>query len=483
VLISRRVARDRIAISSRQLVLATGYVLLVAVLLWSRLAGIGTSFWHDEIYTLQHFIDPGPRAIFGAYNPNDHILFNLLGWLTVHSTGFGDSAYRLWSAVPFIAGVVSVTFWLHRRAGASVAITFGFLCTTSSALLILSTEARGYGLAFLAMSVMTIAACDAASRQRDRTLTVLTAAGVVGCWTVPTFILPFAGVSFVLLRRRSARRPLAARLVVALVAIGSWYAVPARDLLSSRGQQFGVPLSWHAPITGAPNMLAAAFVPWINAAALLPGLCVFPVLIAGLISLRRAFPAFVVILTVPVVFTFTALTISRFYVEERFVSFLLVPTLVVAAFGLTALVRHGARPRRALSVTYVGTLLAISLPLFAGYALEITRMSPEADREAAGAVAVAFADARRPVITNMQHPADLRYYLGRVPLRKVPPAQLQHVLCSPSVAMSGVIFVQQPFKVRVVDTSCLTGQGASVHVFHQWDRGFRITVWELPFKT
>jgi hypothetical protein len=478
-------------VSFRQIVLATGYAVAGAVLLWSRFAGIGTSLWHDEIYTLQTFVDPGPRAIFGAYNPNDHILFSVLGWLTVHSTGLGDSVYRLWSVVPFIVGVGSVTFWLHKRLSPAIALIFAALCTTSSLLLMLSTEARGYGLAFFAMCVMTVAACEAAIRPSERALTALAAAGVIGCWTLPTFILPLAGVSLVLLGRPATRRPLAARLLVASVAIGAWYAVPADNLLSSRGQQFGVTLPWHAPLTGAANALGAAFFPWTDPAALAPTLVAFPVLIAGVISLRRRFPALVVVTVVPVVFSFTALTISRFYVAERFVSFLLVPILVIAAFGLEALVRlpttMGAplrtRLRWALSVTYAGTLVLVSLAFFAFLSFGVTRLPPEANRDAARAIAGALSDAPRPVIVNTEIPADLRYYLGAVPLRTVPAGRLQQLLCSDSLATTGVIFVQEPYRVHLVDASCLTRRGASVQVFHQWDRGFRITVWELPPKT
>jgi len=482
-LIPRARASKRLAISSRQIGLATAYAVVGTGLLWSRFAEIKTSLWHDEIYTVQHFIDPGPSAIFGAYNPNDHVLFSLLGWLTVHSTGLGDSAYRLWSIVPFIVGVVLVTFWLHKRGGAFSAVAFAFLCTTSTLLVTLSIEARGYGLAFLEMAVMTIAAYEALTRPSNRSLTVLAAAGVLGCWTLPTFILPLFGVSSVLLRRRALRRPLAARLVVALLAIGCWYAVPARDLLSSSGQQFGVPLPWHAPFTGAADTLAAAFLLSINAAALLPALLVMPVLIAGILKLRRELPVLALITVVPVVFTFTALTISRLYVEERFISFLLVPILIVAAFGLQALVTPRPALGWVLSAMYVGALVATLLLVFTVLSPQFTRMPREANRDAARAVSSWFAKAPRPVIMNTPHPADVRYYLRHILPRTVRARDLEQVLCSQSVTTTGVIFVQQPHGVDPVNTSCLTRRGAKVQVFRQWDRGLHISVWELPPRT
>jgi hypothetical protein len=473
-------AFEGIAASRRHVILVASYAVIASALIWSRFAAIGTSFWHDEIFTVQHFIDPGPRAIFGAYDSNDHILFSLLGWLTVHRTGFGESAYRLWAIVPFIAGVASVTYWLHTRANAVVAVVFAFLCTTSTLLFTLSIEARGYGLAFFAMSIMTIAAYEASTRRSRRSLTILATAGVIGCWTIPTFILPLIGLSLVLLSKRALRRPLTGRLVVAFAAIGCWYAVPARSLLSSRGQQFGVTLPWHAPLTGAANTLGAAFFLSVKANELLPALLTLPILIFGIIRMSRELPAFVSTSASPVLSTFTALTISRFYVEERFLSFLLVPIFIIAAFGVWALATSQPRHHWTLFASRAGAGCVALFLFSAVLSSQFTRMPREANREAARAVSRALTASQRPVVMNTEHPADIRYYLTRLSPRVVPARRLEQVLCSQSTATTGVIFVQQPYGVRRVDASCLARRGAILHMFHQWDRGLGISVWVLP---
>ena len=76
------------------------------VLVWSRLANLGTSFWGDEAYSAYYYADRGPHAIFfGTYVPNNHVLFNLLNWVTTGAIGHFEAAYRIWSVVPGLAAV------------------------------------------------------------------------------------------------------------------------------------------------------------------------------------------------------------------------------------------------------------------------------------------------------------------------------------------------------------------------------------------
>jgi hypothetical protein len=467
-------------IATRTAGIAAVYGVLTIVMVWSRFAGIGESLWHDEIYTVQHFIVPGPPGFFGRYNPNDHILFSVLAWLTVQLPGLGDSAYRLWSVLPFIAAVGATTAWLHRRAGTWVATLFALLSTTSSQLLILSTEARGYGLAFFAMAIMTIAAYEAHTRAGSAALTSFAAAGIIGCWTLPTFALPLVGVSAVLLTQPSIRRRLILRLAVAFAAIGCWYAIPASALIDSRGQQFGVQLPWHAPLTGAATELAAAFVPSIDASAMFPMLIMLPILVAGVRAARTAMPGLVALTGAPITCTFLVLTLARFYVEERFVSYLLVPILILAAFGLKRLLTDTRPPHFFISATYSLLLVSTAVLAFALFSARHARLPQEADREAASTVAIALKNVPRPVVLNTLHPNDVLFYLKGVHPFQVGGGNLEGEICSPATRKTGVIFVQQPFGIRPVDTSCLARHGASMHVWHQWDRGQRITVWVAP---
>ncbi|MDX6400559.1 MAG: hypothetical protein QOF27_1165 [Gaiellaceae bacterium] len=476
---SASASATRVDLSGRQVVIWSAYTVLAIAMIWSRFAAIGKSLWEDEIFTVQHYVVPGPSASFGHYGTNDHILFSVLAWLTVHLPSAGDSAYRLWSIVPFIAAVAILTGWLHRRAGVVVALIFALLATASTQLLILSTEARGYGLAFLAMALLTIAAYEASAQESSGWLSLFAAAGVLGCWTLPTFVLPLAGASGVLLIQRHLRRRLLNRLAAVCFAVGGWYAIPAPALIHSSGQQFGARLAWHGPITGGATEFATAFIPTIS---LLGGLlAAVPVLVFGLFAARRAMPHIVTVTVAPVIFTFFVLTLGRLFVEPRFVSYLLVPIFIWAAFGFKALLTPRSSRSWIAAACYSGSMLSIIAGLFVPSAAIVARLPEEANREAADAVAATLKNATRPVILNTEHPENILYYLPKhVAVLRAPPGGLEDFICSRRFEITGLIFVQQPFLVDLVDTSCLVRHGGKVRVFRQWGRGLRISVWEIP---
>jgi hypothetical protein len=331
------------------------------------------------------------------------------------------------------------------------------------------------------MAVMTIAGYESSTQGTSGWLTVFAGAGVMGCWTLPTFVLPLFAASAVLFGTRSIRRRLLLRLAVALCAIGGWYAVPVSALLASRGQQYGVRLPWHAPLTGGATELAAAFIPTLSPASLIPALVAFPVLAVGLVRVRRVMPGLAGITVAPVTLTFLALTIGGFFVDERFVSYLLVPIFVIAAFGLAALLPPRSGPRGVVAAAYAGSLVTISVFVFAVVAAQHVRLPQEANREAANTVTAALTKATRPVIFNTAHPQDILHYLSTsVPMLRTAPDTFGGFICSSYFENTGLVFVQQPYGVDVADTSCLARRGATVRVFRQWDRGRRISVWTLP---
>src|SRR4029450_8527229 len=95
-------------------------------------------------------------------------------------TGESEIAFRLWSAVPFVVGVVLVTAWLQVRVGSLSGVLFLFLATVSPVLLDITRQARGYGLAFLAMSVLVLASLEAVRTGRGWAVLSACVAGGVG---------------------------------------------------------------------------------------------------------------------------------------------------------------------------------------------------------------------------------------------------------------------------------------------------------------
>jgi hypothetical protein len=161
-------------------VLVTSYGLLGSTLLISRLAGLDKSYWFDEVITVRYFVRAGPREILtGPYIPNNHELFSLLAWATRWTVGESEIGLRLWSVLPFLAGVALVTVWLHTRLTPLSGVLFLFLATVSPLLLDLSRQARGYGLAFFAMSVLIVGALEA---DRDGRTLAIAAACFAASW-------------------------------------------------------------------------------------------------------------------------------------------------------------------------------------------------------------------------------------------------------------------------------------------------------------
>jgi hypothetical protein len=231
------------------------WILLGAALIAPRLAVLRQGLWHDEIYTVNQYISRGPEGIWGYYDVNDHMLFSFLAWLTIRVPGGPDVAYRLWGMLPFLGGVGLTAWWLRSRAGNVAAVAFVTLAATSNRLLDLTTEARGYGLAFFAMSILVISSYEATRSGRRGWLSVLCAAAVIGTWTLPTFIVPSLASAIALaVITPSVRRPLFFRALFSGVAITAWYVPVLSGILRSTGQNYGQPLPWHAPLTGALSL-------------------------------------------------------------------------------------------------------------------------------------------------------------------------------------------------------------------------------------
>ena len=138
--------------------------------------------------------------------------------------------------MPFVAGIVLVTIWLHVRYGALSGLLFLFLATASPLLLDLSRQARGYGIAFLAMSVVVVAALELLRSSRTWAIVALCAGGVVGAWTLPHFTVAFLAIGAVLLAAGVTRSRLAVGLGVSIAAIAAWYAPHVDDILAARSR-------------------------------------------------------------------------------------------------------------------------------------------------------------------------------------------------------------------------------------------------------
>ena len=459
---------------------AASYALFGALLLWSRFAGLGRGYCCDEIVTIVDYVRGGPDAILvGTYTPNNHQLFSLAGWATSSLVGESEVAVRLWSALPFVVGVVVVTAWLHGRLGALSGLLFLLFATASPLLVDISWQARGYGLAFFAMSVMVVAALEAERTRRTLPVAAFCGAGVVGAWTLPHFTISFLATGIVIAFLPQLRRATVAGMLASSLAVAAWYAPHVDDISASSSQEYGAPIRtlW---------LLAAPF-DWI----VVPGLtsldeevlrptilsfvwsAVFVALMASSPLLRTRMRALLVCSGVAA--TLVLCWITQFDLVPRFLSFLLVPIFMLLASGAALVLgRLTTRPavvRTALVLVVLAIVGVAGAPVLA----EAPRTPREAQAEAAALIRDSVAPST-PVLARMPYPGDLEFHLVR-PVRGLDDDDAASAVCRARVP---VVYVDEPWRSPSVDLDCLAAGGVRHEQLDQYARGDVIHVWFIP---
>jgi hypothetical protein len=475
------VKRAGLALDVQRLLLVGSYALVGAALLWSRLFDLGHSFWYDELYFVAHFVREGPGQILaGPYVPNDHELYGLLTWAAASLIGESETAFRLLSALPFVAGVVVVTAWLHTRVRPLAGLLYVFLATVSPLLFDVSRQARGYGLAYLAMSVLMVAALEANRTSSGKAVATACAAGVIGTWTLPHFGIAFAATALVLLADRRLRRPALIGLLVSGVAIAAWYGPHLAQIHASSQHEDGFRMSTEWLVTAPIDQILLPGLIWIDGVVLLPGAIWLPLVLLALLVmgssplLHERRPA--LILCSGVVATILVFWATQTYVFTRFLSYLLVPSLMLAATGASfILVRPpGRRPAILRSLVCV-VAIALLAARFVTIAPDDVRLPREANRDAAE-----FIDQQSSrkslVLVYTLLPEGLAFYLDR-PIQPLTESTVARRVCS---AAQPIVYVMQPMTIKLVDVPCLDRAGVRRGRFRQYARGGEIDVWFVP---
>lgn len=455
------------------------YVVLGSLLVWSRLYGLdNTGFCCDEIATVTNYVRPGPSTILtGAYAPNNHELYSLLAWAT--STLFGESevALRLGAAIPFVAGVAVVTVWLHRRVGVLSAVLFLLFATASPLLLDLSRQARGYGLAFLAMSVLTVVALEADRMRPTVSAPIFFGAGLVGTFTLPHFAVAFAAIAAVLASRPRLRRWYVVGSALSAVAIAAWYAPHVDDIASSSSQDYGAPIPTAWLLTAPFDQILRPAFTSLDETLVRPSIAtlvgaVVLALAAGSSPLLRDRRRSLVLVpgTVVTVLVFWA---TGTHVVPRFWSYLLVPLLLVLATGCAEILgRLTSEPARWRTIVVVGLLTFVGV-----WSLPELASVPFSRRDSLREVAASIrqnAVPGTPVYAYMPYSDDLEFHLGRHVVRVDEPDGTA-IACR---AGRAAVLVSQPwFRPAVVVPSCAAGRGARHYRFDQYARGDATDVW------
>jgi hypothetical protein len=477
-------------------------VLAGAGLFWTRTFTLKQGLWGDELVSVIAYIHAGPSGIFGHYVPNDHMLFELLTWGSTGLIGdHSEAANRFWSFAPGVGGAWLMAWWLWRRLEAWIGAVFLVLACASPICLDLTSEARGYGLGFLAGVLMTIGADRFARTHTGGGLALLSVGALIGIWTLPVIVLPYLGIVAILLARRVLRR----RVLIATALVGGasllFYLPVLGDLLSSSEQQDGALVAWHAVLLGPTRDLLAPNVSLLFGHASV-GVCeaiALVVLALGAVALwRRPERMLVLLLLAPANFTYLLLKLGGFYVvdsflghsqlgllaiQDRFTSFLILPLLAVCAAGLVWLGRGVAGLRLPGSVTVrpfaeivaVGAAVGSLIVLSTGDRLATSnaKLPMESYREVVQVVR-GTRIGLNAIVTNSTHSVGFRYYLNAF-IPELTPAALAKLFCT---SPGPIVYIEHLLYSPRANTTCLRERGA-VAISMPQRRALPTIVWIL----
>jgi hypothetical protein len=488
--------------------------LLGAVLIWTRLVGLDQSLQHDEAFAVDQYIVPGPSGIlFGSYEPNDHVLFNLLTWATTLGIGRSEALYRLWAALPGLAAAGLLVWWSWRRLGLWTAVVVGFLVVTSPIQLELLKQARGYGLTALAAVVMLVAADRFVEGRSTRWLVLWGVAAAAGTYTHPAFAFGVVAQAAVLGIPSETRRRVAAVSAAVAVALVVAYA-PLLDQMvgdfskyyAARGDDRALqhalpplaaddlrrpPVNWYAPVTG-PGELVAPLTELVATGDTRPSCelncyigknflrySAIPLLLAAagaLLLWLRGRRTLMLLMAVPTLLPFVLAAIGRVDLQNRFVSYLIPYLFVMMAVAIVAGVRAVA-VSRAAAIVGIAAISAFGLFALSRFTDLNSRWTavPWEDAKQVGAI-VNNANVER-VLTNSRRPTVLVHYIGAARLEDLSdPAALNQELCA---APERLAYIQSSgYGATPADTTCLRRRGVKTRV-NQRGRGGGFDIWLL----
>ena len=423
----------------------------------------------------------GPHAILtGPYIPNNHQLFSLLAWVTSSTVrrvgGCAPTALRRSRSSPASLSSPPGCTAARRRSRRSSS------CSSQPSRRYSSTSratARGYGLAFVAMSVVIVAALEADRTGRSSWLLAFFGGGVIGMWTVPNFTIAFFATAAVLLFDSELRSRILAGSAVAALALVAWYAPHLGSLFANSGQGYGVEVGLTALVTSPVDQILLPALLWYDGVVPAEPRVLVPVALLAIVVMASS-PLLgrntaTAVLVSGVLATMFAIWYVRLTVVPRFVSFLLVPLFVLAASGAAAILEgRNERPPLVRSLLVIAAVSALAFS-FGHSIVEISRSPREATKDAAELIREVAPPGAR-VYPNMVTPRVLAFYL-RKPLE---PRASQSDVTLMCASRAPVVLVSQPFRVEPLRVPCLRRPGVRHFRVEQYARGGAINVWLIP---
>jgi hypothetical protein len=252
--------------------------------------------------------------------------------------------------------------------------------------------------------------------------------------------------------------------------------------LESSRQAYGVDIHLTWLLTAPIDQILIPALIWIDGVVLFPGPRWLPVVAAALLligssPLLHKRHGALVLCSAPVA-TVLALWITDTRSVPRFLSYLLVPLLMLLGTGISSVVQSlRTRPQIVRSLTAV-TVLILVTGGFVTTGMDVVRL-PREDHKSAAAVITSSGYSTAPVFSYQIHPRTIEFYLEREVISAKAADALERA-CDSSRPIAIVI---QPWVLKPARAPCEDRLGVQRHRFEQYTRGNEIVVLLVPPAT
>lgn len=414
--------------------IALAITLLIGVAL--RAMYLAQPMRYDEAVTYMYFVRlPWAEALSTYTYPNNHLFHTLLAKASVSL--FGNYPWAL--RVPaFLAGIAIVpASYVVVRAlyGARAALIATGLVASSGALVLYSTNARGYSLIVLAFLLLMLLALRLRSRADQTEWIAFAVVAALGLWTVPVMLYPLGCVVVwcALTSMAEGRQPELKRLGIALAVAGLltlllyWPVFARSGVASVTRNRFVAPSPWFDFFNELPDTMAQAVRSWGLG---LPPLLSLALLAAAVYALARHRALSAVRIGVPLAaFVWSAWLLvvnHRAPFPRTWLWFVPIAAGLAGAGSVAVLQRSGARGMRIadMGIPLLAVILTVatSFSVVTSFAVLLTRdTGTYREAEEATAVLRQLIRPRDRIIAAIPTNGPLEYYLHRA---GIPPAQL-----------------------------------------------------------
>lgn len=337
--------------------IALGALVLVAAV--ARSIALNSGLWLDEIYSLiRSFRAPMGTILTEFWGDNHHPFYAVLAHISRALFGEHPWSVRLPAVLFGIATVPALYALARRLVTQREALLASALLAVSYHHVWFSQNARGYSAIAFFTVVLTWLALRGLTDGAPRVWYTYSAVAALAAFTHLTAILVVVGHAaavavyvLAVVPRSTATRWLTARraalgFVLAAVMTFALYAAMLPQIVdyfvNRPSNLVGVSTPRWAMLEGVRVLLLGVSGGTLAAGLLalaLGGLCVG----TGFISLWRRAPAFVLLLTMPVVVTIAGAVLARGTMYPRFFFFAIGPTLIVVVRGAFAIAEWMAR--------------------------------------------------------------------------------------------------------------------------------------------